>query len=82
VHPDLLQALAKAQHADLLRDHEFRRSKADRLAGHVRWPSTSIGWIRRTVGAALVSAGTRLLRDGVTLSRMGPVGHPTERAGS
>jgi hypothetical protein len=63
VHPELLRALAKTRHADFLRDQEFRESRADRSTSRARVPGTSIGRVRRTVGAALVSAGTSLLGD-------------------
>ncbi len=63
MHPDLLRALAKARQADLFRNQEFRQSRANRSTSEARRPGTSIGRIRRTVGAVLVSTGTRLLGE-------------------
>ncbi len=66
MHPDLLRALGKAHHADLLRHQEFRELRAHRSPRHARRWGTSISWMRRIIGATLVGAGMRLLRDNET----------------
>jgi len=59
MHPDFIHALGRERHAELLREQQFRNSRAD------RWPVDGsrgpVDQLRRSLGTALVAAGTRLM---------------------
>lgn len=59
MHTDLLRALAKARHEDLLNTHPARGQPRVRLHGHPSLFSRS----RRRVGSLLIRAGSRVIGD-------------------
>ena len=59
MHPDLLRALAKARHEDLLNGHLVRAQTRARLKGR----SPRFRRSRRRVGSLLIWAGGRLIGD-------------------
>ena len=61
MHPELIGALARDRHAELLRAQQFRnRSRGGSPSLEPR-RFTPVLHLRRALGAALVSVGTRLL---------------------
>jgi hypothetical protein len=59
MHPELVRALAKARHDDLLDRHQTRRQpRVRRDAGSLRFARS-----RQRVGTLLIWAGARLLGD-------------------
>ena len=59
MHPELLRALAKARHEDLLNEPRTRGRPRVRLDDHSpRFPRS-----RQRVGSLLIGAGTRLIGD-------------------
>jgi|HubBroStandDraft_1064217.scaffolds.fasta_scaffold26600_3 hypothetical protein len=60
MHPHLIHALAHERQADLVRRQHFQQGGPDDpvLVTHTR--ARPIDQLRRSVGAALVTAGTRL----------------------
>lgn len=58
MHPDLLQALAKARHDDLLRERSPRHRRARPDEDPPRFARS-----RRRVGRLLIWAGARLMGD-------------------
>ena len=59
MHPDLLRALAKARHEDLLAERRTRGQPRPRLHAHSpRFPRS-----RQRVGTLLIWAGARLVGD-------------------
>jgi hypothetical protein len=63
MHPELLRALERERRAELLRHSQFRQPRS---APPTRRPPGSTWRVRRSVGLAFVSIGTRLMRDGRT----------------
>jgi hypothetical protein len=61
VHPDLLHALARQRQAETLRQHQFRHTRKQLTAPRAHRAATPIRRVRRTLGTALVAAGSRLL---------------------
>jgi hypothetical protein len=59
MHPELLRALAKARHEDLLDDRRIREKPRVRPEDH----SPRFARSRRRVGSLLIWAGARLLGD-------------------
>ena len=59
MHPDLLRALAKARHEDLLSGHPTRRQAGVRLDDNAPRFARS----RRRVGSLLIWIGARLVGD-------------------
>jgi hypothetical protein len=59
MHPELLRALARARHADLLSEHPTRGWPTVRL-GH---DSPRFRRSRQRVGSVLIWAGARLIGD-------------------
>lgn len=59
MHTDLLRALAKARHEDLLNTHPPRGQPRVRLHGHLPLFSRS----RHRVGSLLIRAGARVMGD-------------------
>jgi hypothetical protein len=59
MHPELLRALARARHDDLLNDHRARGQPRVRLDDHRPRFSRS----RRRVGSLFIWAGARLLGE-------------------
>jgi hypothetical protein len=59
MHPDLLRALAKARHEDLLNDARHIRRGRVRPHNRSMWFARS----RRLVGSLLIWAGARLIGD-------------------
>jgi hypothetical protein len=59
MHPDLLRALAKARHEDLVNDLRHIRRGRVRLRNHPGWFAGS----RRLVGSLLIWAGARVIGD-------------------
>ena len=60
MHPELLRALAKARHDDLLDEHRSRGQPMRNSQDGLRLIPRS----RRRMGAMLISVGTRLVGDG------------------
>jgi hypothetical protein len=60
MHPELLRALAKARHDDLLEEHRSRGQPKLRSSDS----SQRFVRSRRRIGALLIWAGTRLIGDG------------------
>jgi hypothetical protein len=59
MHPELLRALGKARHEDLLNERRTRRQPRVRLDDHPpRFPRS-----RQRVGSLLIWAGARLIGD-------------------
>jgi hypothetical protein len=59
MHPELLRALGKARHEDLLNEHRTRRQPRVRLDAYApRFPRS-----RRRVGSLLIWAGELLIGD-------------------
>jgi len=62
MHPDLLHALGKERHAELLRQHQFRHNEREPsptpLVASTR---PAVRRVRRSLGTLLVLAGARLL---------------------
>jgi hypothetical protein len=71
MHPDLIRALAREHHAELLRSRQFRDTDP---ASSTRRPTGPVQRVRRSMGSALVQAGMRLLPEKVTVELS-----PTER---
>ncbi len=63
MHPDVIRALARERHAELLRDHHSRDSRhgADAPASHLNRRRRPVRHLRRSLGSALVQAGSRLM---------------------
>jgi hypothetical protein len=59
MHPELLRALAKARHEDLLDERRTRRQSRVRLEDH----SPRFARSRQRVGSLLIWAGARLIGD-------------------
>jgi hypothetical protein len=59
MHPDLLRALARARHNDLLDTHPSRGQPKVRLSG----PPPLFSRARHRLGALLIRAGARLTGD-------------------
>jgi len=59
MHPELLRALARARHQDLLSDRRPRGQPKDRSDDH----SPLFPRSRRRVGSLLIWAGSRLIGD-------------------
>ena len=59
MHPDLLRALARARHEDLLHGHPVRAQTKVRLNGR----SPRFRRSRQRVGSLLIWAGARLIGD-------------------
>jgi hypothetical protein len=59
MHPDMLRALARARHQDLLNGHRTRGQPRVRPDNH--WPRFARS--RQRVGSLLIWAGARLLGD-------------------
>jgi hypothetical protein len=59
MHPELLRALGKARHEDLLNVHRTRERPRVRLNDH----SPRFSRSRQRLGSPLVWAGERLIRD-------------------
>ena len=66
MHPDLIRALARERQAELLRPRQFRNTQADGYPSLDRTPPGPVHHLRRTLGSALVTAGTRLMAPGPT----------------
>jgi hypothetical protein len=60
MHPELLRAIGKARHDDLLEEHRAR-GQPRRIRHHDHSPRFSRS--RHRVGTLLIWAGARLLRD-------------------
>jgi len=61
MHPDLISALERERHAELLRARQFRDTARDDSVSLVPRRRTPVHHLRRAVGSALVAAGTRLM---------------------
>jgi len=61
VHPDLLHALGKERHAELLRQHEFRHDEGQSPLRLRATGTRPVQRVRRSVGTVLVLAGMRVL---------------------
>ncbi|HXQ61075.1 MAG TPA: hypothetical protein VN796_02005 [Acidimicrobiales bacterium] len=61
MHPYLMEALARQHRAELLRQQHFRDRRAATPASSVDATPRPIGSVRRSLGTALVLAGTRLM---------------------
>ena len=59
MHPDLLRALAKARHEELVNERRHIQRGRVRLPNHPRWFARS----RRSVGSLLIWAGARVIGD-------------------
>jgi hypothetical protein len=59
MHPELLRAIAKARHEDLLATHQARGQPRVRYREHLPLLSRS----RQRVGSVLIRAGARLVDD-------------------
>ncbi len=59
MHPDLLRALAKARHEDLLSGHPTRRQRGSRLDDNPPRFARS----RHRLGSVLIWVGARLIGD-------------------
>jgi hypothetical protein len=59
MHPDMLRALARARHDDLLAGHRIRGRPSARPSNHVPRFARS----RQRVGSLLIWAGARLLGE-------------------
>ena len=59
MHPELLRALAKARHEDLLAERRTRAQPRARSAHRSSWFARS----RQRVGSLLIWAGARLIGD-------------------
>ena len=59
MHPEMLRALARARHEDLLDEHRTRRQPRLRPRSDVPFFARS----RHRIGVLLIWAGARLLRD-------------------
>jgi hypothetical protein len=59
MHPEMLRALARARHEDLLNGHRARGQPRVRPDNH--WPSFAPS--RQRVGSLLIRAGARLLGE-------------------
>jgi hypothetical protein len=81
MHPDLLRALARERHAELLRARQFRDNRAGGSPSPVRRTQSPVHPLRRTVGSALVAAGTRLMAPGPGPADWAVPGSPDTRAG-
>lgn len=60
MHPDMMRALARARHDDLLNTYPTRGQPRVRLNWHV----TPFSRSRHLLGALLIRAGARLADDG------------------
>src|SRR5580693_6383366 len=60
MHPELIRALGRERHAELLRRQQFRNTDDFDAWPGPRSPG-SVRHLRRTLGSALVTAGTRLM---------------------
>jgi hypothetical protein len=58
MHPDFIHVLARERQAELLRQNQFRHS---RIVSPMARPARPTRRVRRSLGAALVAAGTRLI---------------------
>jgi hypothetical protein len=59
MHPELLRALAKARHEDLLNERQSRGQPSVRLNDH----SPRLARARQRLGSLLIWAGARLIGD-------------------
>ena len=59
MHPELLRALARARHNDLLKGHQTRGHPRARRDAHLPWLARP----RQRLGALLIWAGARLMGD-------------------
>jgi hypothetical protein len=68
MHPDLIRALGRERHAELLRSRQIRdpRHAVDAVVSDLTRRRRPAGHLRRSVGAALVQAGSRLLAQNQT----------------
>ena len=66
MHPDLIRALARERHAELLRARQFRNTNPASSKPRPR-ASMPIQRVRRSMGSALVHAGMRLIPEKVTV---------------
>ena len=68
MHPDLLRALAKARHEDLLNTHPSRGQPAARTSGQLPLIPAS----RRRLGSLLIRTGARIMGEGRTPLELAP----------
>jgi hypothetical protein len=61
MHPDLLHALGKERHAELLRQHQFRHNEREPSPTPLVAGTRPVRRVRRSLGTLLVLAGARLL---------------------
>jgi hypothetical protein len=62
VHPELIQALAREHHADLIRPRRARRPDGQQPVGRTVRGNGPTRRARSSVGLALIVVGQRLLR--------------------
>ena len=67
MHPDLIRALARERHAELLRARQFRDTNSGLSSPRPTGASRSMRRVRRSMGSALVHAGMRLIPEKVTV---------------
>jgi hypothetical protein len=61
MHPDLLHALGKERHAEILRQHQFRHNEREPSQPPFVAGTRPVHRVRRSLGTVLVLAGARLL---------------------
>jgi hypothetical protein len=64
MHPSSIGALARQRHRELLQERQFRNIGAGDPASVGELTRRPIRHVRRSVGSALVVAGTRLMAPG------------------
>jgi hypothetical protein len=62
MHPEMIRALARERHAELLRQRQFSHIKDHPPPFIVSGTRGVVRGVRRSLGSALVSAGIRLMR--------------------
>ena len=67
MHPDLIRALARERHAELLRARQFRDTNPAFSTPRPPGASRPMHRVRRSMGSALVHAGMRLIPETVTV---------------
>jgi hypothetical protein len=63
VHPELIQALAREHHADLIRPRRARGPDGQHTIGRTVRADSPTRRARSSLGLALIVVGQRLLRD-------------------
>jgi hypothetical protein len=71
MHPHLIHALAHERQADLVRRQHFQEGGPDHPVPVTNTRARPIDQLRRSLGAALVTAGTRLMPPNQTTADWG-----------